>query len=447
MSLKERTRLNVLSRVKSGVVRLVDAAGQMGLGYRQAKRVWQRYRREGDAGLVHRSRGRRSNRCTAERVRRQALAAYAERYEGFGPTLAAEHLAKTDGVNVDHETLRRWLMAEGLWSKHRRRAHHRRWRERKARLGELVQMDGSEHDWFEGRAERAVLMVMIDDATNRTYAQFYPAETTEAAFDVFGRYARRWGLPRELYVDRDSIYRSDRQARIEEELRAEETTTQYGRAMKVLGVKLSLANSPQAKGRVERRNGVFQDRLVKEMRLLKIDTLEAANEYLERLFLPEMNRRFVVPAREAGDLHRSIPAGLRLREVLCWEEPRRVQNDWTVRWRNRWFQVDARHQGMNLAGKEIIVRERLDQSLAMVWRRQFLRFKELPARPVRVTVASSATPRVVWTPPPEHPWREAARRHMAMKAARMGRLAPATPSPACPSGKGAFLTSPFRGHF
>lgn len=447
MSQKERTRLKVLSRVKSGLLRLVEAAGQMGLGYRQAKRVWQRYRKEGDAGLVHRSRGRRSNRGTPEEVRRRALAAYAERYEGFGPTLAAEHLAKADGVHVDHETLRRWLLAEGLWSKHRRRARHRRWRERKARLGEFVQMDGSEHDWFEGRAERAVLMVMIDDATNRTYARFYPSETTEAAFDVFGRYARRWGLPQELYVDRDSIYRSDRQARVDEELRGEEATTQYGRAMRALGVKLTLANSPQAKGRVERRNGVFQDRLVKEMRLLKIERLEAANEYLDKEFLPDLNRRFVYAAREPGDLHRPIPAGMRLSEVLCWEEPRRVQNDWTVRWRNRWFQVDVRHEGLGLAGKQIIIRERLDRSLALLWRGHNLRYQELQTRPVRAPERVQWNPRKPWTPPTEHPWNQAARRAAARKAARMGRRASATPSPACPSEKGTFLSSPNRGHF
>lgn len=447
MSQKERTRLKVLSRVKSGLLRLVDAAGQMGLGYRQAKRVWQRYRRGGDAGLVHRSRGRGSNRRTPEDVRKRVLAVYAERYGGFGPTLAAEHLAKAEGIEVDHETLRRWLMAEGLWSKHRRRTRHRRWRERKARLGEFVQMDGSEHDWFEGRAGRAVLMVMIDDATNRTYARFYPAETTEAAFDVFGRYARRWGLPQELYVDRDSIYRADRQARMDEELRAEEATTQYGRAMKVLGVKLSLANSPQAKGRVERRNAVFQDRLVKEMRLLKIETVEAANEYLEKTFLPEMNRRFVVLARETGDLHRSLAAGLQLRDVLCWEEPRRVQNDWTVRWRNRWFQVDVRHEGMGLAGKQIIVRERLDRSVALLWRGHKLQYQELRGRPERAPERVPWKPRKSWTPPAEHPWKQAARREVARKAAWLGRPAPATPPPACPSEKGTLLSSPIRGHF
>lgn len=447
MSQKERTRLEVLSRVKSGLLRLVDAAGQMGLSYRQAKRIWRRYRHEGDAGLVHRSRGRVSNRRTPDDLRTRAITRYAERYEGFGPTLAVEHLAKTDEICVDHETLRRWLLAEGLWSKHRRRARHRAWRERKARLGELVQMDGSEHDWFEGRAPRAALMVMVDDATNRTYARFYPSETTEAAFDVFGRYARHHGLPQELYVDRDSIYRSDRQARIDEELRGEEVLTQYGRAMKLLGVKLSLANSPQAKGRVERRNGVFQDRLVKEMRLRRIDTLEAANAYLEKEFLPVMNRRWVCPAREAGDLHRPIPAGIRLKDVLCWEDTRRVQNDWTVRWRNRWFQVDVRHEGLGLAGKEITVRERLDGSLALLWRGQFLRFRELRQRPIRVPIAPPAVPRKSWTPPEGHPWRLAALNRIKLKAARMGRLAPATPPPACPSEKGTLLSSPMRGHF
>ena len=402
MSARERKRLELLSRVKEGALTLVKAADLCRLGYRQMKRVWKRYREEGDAGFIHRGRGRISNRRIAAGFRQKVLERYEERYPDFGPTLASEYLA-TENLAVDHETLRRWLLEARLWTKTRKRQKHRQWRERRAYRGELIQMDGSHHDWFEGRREGAVLMVMIDDATNRTMARLYEAEDTRAAMDLFGRYARRYGLPQALYVDHDSIYECTRQARIDEELRGQRPQTQFERAMKTLGVTVIPANSPQAKGRVERRNGVFQDRLVKAMRLETIATIEAANRYLDDRFLPELNRRFSVQARGRGDLHRPIPMGLPLRDVLCFEEPRVVQNDWTVRWRNRYFQIARQHEVLHLAQRSITVRERLDGSLALIYRGQWLQFRELAERPKPPPVP--ARPRVPWTPPADHPWR------------------------------------------
>lgn len=273
MSQKERRRLVVLEQVKAGQLALVKAAEVMRVSYRQAKRHWGRYRKAGDAGLVHKSRGRPSGRHLPAKVRRQVLA----RYPDFGPTLAAEKLSG-EGLKVDHETLRRWLLAEGQWTVRRRRQQHRQWRERRSCFGEMVQMDDSHHDWFEGRAARAVLMVMIDDATSKTYAQFFEEETTRASFDMTEQWGRRYGVPQSLYVDRDSIYRCERMATVDKQLAGQEPQTQFGRAMKQLGgVELILANSPQAKGRVERRNAVFQDRLVKELRLAGINDLERAN--------------------------------------------------------------------------------------------------------------------------------------------------------------------------
>jgi len=208
MGRKERRRLELLSRVRDRVLKLVKAAELMSVSYRQAKRIWRRYRQLGDAGIVHRLRGRRSHRAKPTVQREAMLARYEERYPDFGPTLAAEYLAQ-DGYPIDHETLRRWLIADGQWQPRRPQRHHRQWRERRAHCGELVQMDGSHHDWFEGRRAPAVLMVMIDDATNRTYARFFESETTLAAMETFARYSRRYGLPQALYVDLDSIYRTD----------------------------------------------------------------------------------------------------------------------------------------------------------------------------------------------------------------------------------------------
>ena len=404
MSLKERNRLGVMKQVKAKLLSVVAAGVLLGLSYRQAKRVWRRYRNKGDEGLVHRGRGRVGNRCKAAKLREGILARYQERYPDFGPTLAAEHLSR-EGLAVDHETLRQWLLAKGWWTINRRRQKHRQWRERKGCFGELVQMDGSHHDWFEGRRERAVLMVMIDDATNRTYAQFSEQETTRAAYDTFEGYVRRHKLPVALYVDRDSIYRAEREATVAEQLAGQKPLTQFGRAMKGLGVGIVLANSPQAKGRVERRNGLLQDRLVKELRLARINDLEQANRFLEEQFLPELNRRFWVKPAQEADAHRAVPRNLT--EVLNWEEERVVQRDWTVGWEGRWFQIESGHEALCLVGRSVIVRQLRDGTVQLVRAGQKLKCRELAQRPVRAPRPKPLRTGTSQTKPEAgHPWRQ-----------------------------------------
>jgi len=411
MSKKERQRLEVLSRVKRGELSLRKAAGLLQLSYRHAKRVFARYREKGDKGLVHGLRGRASNHRLEGSKREAVLTCYREKYGDFGPTLATEYLAK-EGLVVSAETLRRWLVAGGLWEVTKTRSAHRSWRARKEHCGEMVQMDGSHHDWFEGRGPWAVLMVMIDDATSRTYARFFQAETTAAAFEIFKRYVSVYGLPRSLYVDKDSIYRPGRDKTLEEELAGEAAQTQFGRAMKELGVELICAHSPQAKGRVERRNGVFQDRLVKALRLEGISTSEAANCYLEESFLPELNARFTVVAKRRCDLHRRLRGGVDLDKVLVFQEERVVQNDGTVRWRNRWFQLTAENGRASLAGKRLLVREQLDGTIGFVYRGRELTGRELPERPERrqARAASGGQGREGASakgrkPASDHPWR------------------------------------------
>jgi hypothetical protein len=380
MSKRERTRLEVFGRVKRGELLLRQAAELLQLSYRQAKRVYARFRLESDKGLVHRLRGQPSNRQVDQTKKQAALWLYQKRYADFGPTLAAEYLAK-EGVRVAVETLRGWLLAEGLWQGRRQRALHRRWRARKEHLGEMVQMDGSHHDWFEGRREWAVLMVMIDDATNFTSARFFEAETTEAAMTMLCHYLKRHGLPRALYVDRDSIYRINRDATVDEALAGENALSQFARAMKELGVELICAHSPQAKGRVERRHGVLQDRLVKALRLEGISALESANRYLDETFLPELNARFTVAAKRRANLHRRLPAGVDLARVLSFQEERVVQNDWTVRWRNRWFQLTAANQRWLMVRKRVLVCEQLDGTIRLFYHGRELLWQELPERP------------------------------------------------------------------
>jgi len=420
MNTRERRRMTLMTRVKEGLLKVREAAEMMRVTYRQAKRIFQRYREKGDAGLVNRSRGRRSNRACPESKRKRAVALYDKLYTGFGPLLASEHLATDHGIAVTPETLRRWLISSGLWESRRRRQSHRAARERRPRRGDLVQIDGSEHDWFEGRGPRAVMMVMIDDATNRTLARFYTAEDTAAAYDIFDRYVGLYGLPVALYPDRDSIYVCTREACLEEELANRGPETQFARAMRELGVDLIPAYSPQAKGRVERRHGLFQDRLVKEMRLLGICTIKAANAYLDGVFMEMINNRYTVRPSDPANGHLPRPSSVTLALVLSWQEPRSVAKDWTLRWRNRRFQIDARHAKLGLPGRRVMVVERRDRSLALLYGKQLLTFRDAPApaTPVPRSV-TPATPTPCPTAPPllraprplpaaDHPWRRSA---------------------------------------
>ena len=266
LSVKERSRLEILAKVKQSVISLRKAGELMGVSDRQVLRIWQRFVSAGSEGLKHRLRDQTSNHRSVAGRRARVLELYVSKSEDFGPTLAVESLPKIDGEVLSQETLRGWRIGAGLWKPRRRGSPHRAGRERRAHGGELVQRDGSEHDWFEGRRGRASLRVMIDDATNGTHAKFFESETTFAAMTVFREYVEYYGLPRALYVDRDSLYETTRDSTVDEALQEGTPLTQFGRAMQELEVELILAHSPPAKGRVERRHGVFQDRFVKALR-------------------------------------------------------------------------------------------------------------------------------------------------------------------------------------
>ena len=278
MSEKERKRKSVFDAVRVGRLTLVKAAKRVSLSYRQCRRLYKRYREEGDAGLVHRSRGRPSNRAKPSAFKAHVLERYAERYQGFGPTLAAEKLAE-DGYSLSPETLRRWLLAAGLWKKRRKRSKHRARRERKAHFGELVQLDGSHHRWFGPERAECCVMDMVDDATGVTMALMAEQETTEAAMRLLWQWVERYGIPQALYVDRKTVFITDREPTLEEQLAGQAPMTAFGQACAKLGIQLIPANSPQAKGRVERRHGVLQDRFVKELslRALRAQAAEAAH--------------------------------------------------------------------------------------------------------------------------------------------------------------------------
>ena len=408
MSRKERERLTVMVGVTDQKLTLVQASELMRVCYRQSKRIWRRYQADGDAGLVHRLRGKPSARRKPSALRTQVLALYAEeRYADFGPTLMAEQLLKQRLV-VDHETLRRWRLAEGTHTVRRRKQKHRQWRERKPSFGAMVQLDGSHHDWFEGRGPQCVLMVMVDDATNRMRARFFTEETTRASYDVLEGWVRQHGLPGSLYVDRDSIYRCEGVASIAGQLAGKAPQTQFGRAMEALGVELILANSPQAKGRVERMNGVLQDRLVKEMRLAGINDMESANRFLDGKYLRAFNRQFARAAASPMDAHRAVP--WHLNEVLSWEEERVVSGDWTVACEGKRYQLDRQHEALSLVRRKVIVRTLRSGRVELVYRGKLLKWRLLPKGGVRKQAAAKPArkeqrkPRVK-PPAMSHPWR------------------------------------------
>jgi transposase len=413
MSVRELQRVEVMARVAKDDLAIVDAATILGLSYRQTKRIWRRYRRKGAAGLQHQSAGRRSNRAIAPGIRRRALALIRKKYGGdeatrFGPTLAAEHLAAEDAVAVHPETLRRWMLAEGLWSRVRTAAAHRSRRVRKAHVGELLQLDGSFHAWLEDRGPVGCLMDLVDDATGCSVLEFSAEETTWAAVSVLRRWITAYGVPRCLYTDWKAVYL--REPTETERAAGTVPLTQFGRMCATLGIRIIGANSPQAKGRVERQHGTHQDRLVKKLRRQGATTYAVANTYLETTYTAEHNRRFAIAPAAPEDFHLTVPRGLSLDTVFRLQEDRTISNDWVVRYDNRFFQL-TRQSGYPPARSTVHVCEAANGHLEIRYRDRVMAWQEIAARPkVPIVPPARVTPPV--SPPrprraaADHPWRQ-----------------------------------------
>jgi transposase len=416
MSARELTRAGVLARVAAATLTLRSAALLMEVSYRQAKRLYRRYRAEGASGLTHRGAGRRSNRATPAARREQALAVVREKYSGgvderFGPTLAAEHLASEDGLLVDHETLRRWMLAAGLWSRGRKRGPHRRRRERMAHFGELVQLDGSFHPWFERRGPANCLLTMVDDATGRSLGAFGAQETIWCAVGVLRSWIGRYGIPRALYTDWKNVY--VRPPNQEERLTGAAPLTQFGRMCAKLGITIIPASSPQAKGRIERQHGTHQDRLVKKLRRKGIADVPAANAFLEAEYWADHNRRFAQAPASRDDFHVSVPRGVALDRVFRLEQTRTVSNDWVVRYANRYFQVE-RQSHQPPARSTVQVCEDASGQVDIRYRDRRMRWTEIaaPAPTTPETTGRTVAAATPAAPPPsrrrrpcaDHPW-------------------------------------------
>jgi hypothetical protein len=324
-------------------------------------------------------------------------------------------LESEDGLKVDAETLRRWMLGEGIWSRARRRRSHRRRRERKEHFGELVQMDGSFHCWLEKRGPEGCLIDMVDDATNQTLAQLGEQETIWAVADALRVWIERYGIPLALYVDWKNLYK--RKATSQERLRGEEPITQFGRMCAKLGIEIIAASSPQAKGRVERIHGTHQDRLVKKLRRKQITSHQHANLYLEQEYLPEHNRRFARVAAKPEDYHRRAARRTELDRIFRLESERTISDDWVVRYENRFFQIEAQGRHYPPARSKVLVCEGRHGTITIEYRGRPQRMQEIAAptqprvsevKPAwRLGRAPATNPR--WVPPANHPWRESIR--------------------------------------
>jgi transposase len=376
MGKKELARSHLMERVKTGDMTLKNAAIHLGVSYRQAKRIHKRYCQEGAAGLLHKNQGKASNNRIASEQREAAIQAYKQRYHDFGPTFASEKLAEHEGIIVSAETLRQWLLSENLWHRQRRRNPYRSRRDRKECFGELVQFDGSHHDWFEGRRGKCCLMNMVDDAEGRSLAMLFEQETTGAAMTLLSCWIRKYGIPQALYGDRKNAYVSNREPSIQEQLAGIEPQSHFESACEKLGIQVIKAYSPQAKGRVERSHGVYQDRFVKELRLAGICTIAEANRFLEETYLPAINAKFVRPAACPEDAH--IPLGdADLYEIMCFEETRGISRDFIVSFERRLFQILPGNHLRPRPGDKVTVRVRLDKTLDLYFRGTKLSVKEI----------------------------------------------------------------------
>jgi len=382
MNKAERQRKALLDQVIAGHITKKDARKRMAVGDRHFRRLFHAYQAGGDAALVHKSRGKVSTRAYPEEKKQKIIALYREKYEGFGPTFAAEKLEEEDQLKVKAETLRLWLKEAVLWQPRHVRKTHRKQRARRARYGELLQLDGSIHAWFSGIEGKQCLMNMVDDATGKTLAILDTGETTRAALALLKWWIIEAGIPLAIYVDLKSVYISPKCLRDEEEdeLVEPEWLTYFSGACKKLGIEVIKAYSAQAKGRVERNHAVYQDRLVKELKLKKITTIEAANAYLSGGFVNKLNEKFAKEPKESGDAHVPLSGDEDLDQILCWEYTRRIKNDWTIQFETQHFQIE-KNAGLRPKQK-VTVRRHLDDSISVWFNQNKVVFTAIEA-PVR----------------------------------------------------------------
>lgn len=411
MTTIERLRATVIEELTDGLINGTTAAIRLNLSVRQVKRLKSEFRNKGHDGLIHGLRGRPGNRKIDINLENNIVKIINDKYHDFGPLLACEKLQELHGIHLSDETIRAIMIRNQIWKKHkRRRSEYFSWRERRSSYGQLQQFDGSYHDWFEGRnpdLPKACLLAAIDDATGKmTYAKFGTNESTNTVFKFWWEYLELNGIPSEIYLDKFSTYKINHPAAVDNV----ELMTQFKRAMKSLGVNVIPANSAQAKGRVERLNGTLQDRLVKEMRLENISTVDDANKFLKEKFIPFFNSRFAVVPRSADDCHRHLDIGTRskLGGIFSKHYVRGINNDFTIQYSTKWYQLKEIQPTTIFKTEKVMIEERLDDTIKIKYKNHYLNFFLLPDKPLKVR----SSPVVLtqhksnWVPPADHPWRQ-----------------------------------------
>lgn len=409
MSSKELSRLEVMHRLSEKRMRQQEAGRILQLSVRQIKRLLQAYRRQGAAGLVSKHRGRKSNNRLSEELKRKALNLLKTKYQGFGPTLAHEKLVEKDKLKLSDESVRKLMVEEGLWKarKAKQVAVHQL-RERRACFGELVQIDGSPHDWFEGRAEPCVLLVFIDDATGKlVQLRFVESESFFSYGEAAEGYFKRYGKPVAFYSDKNSIFRVNQPS-----TGVSQTMTQFGRAMQELDIQILCANTPQAKGRVERVIQTLQDRLPKEMRLRSIHSPEAGNAYLPE-FMQDFNARFGEDPRSSVDMHRSLTAKDELTRILTWQETRSVSKNLTIQFEKVVYQIQTDRPSYALRNALVTVCLDAQQEITISYNGKSLPYTIYHRQAKQAEVVSAKNldsllkeKRLPTKPAPDHPWRK-----------------------------------------
>jgi len=410
MSKKELRRIPIIHRVMEKRLSQVKAAEMLDLSDRQIRRIICKIKAGGDPAVVHGNRGKESPFKLPKQHEDKIMNIVEKRYYDFGPTFAAEKLLECEKIKISKEKLRQLMISREIdYPRRKKKGNIHQWRERKQCRGEMIQMDGSDHDWLEGRGPRFVLMGYIDDASNTVFGRFYGYEGTFPAMDSLKRYMSIHGIPFSFYVDRHSTYKTTRQPNLEEDLKGEFAKTQFARLLNELDVKPIFARSPQAKGRIERSFETLQDRLVKELRLAGVSSLEQANAFLET-YLPKYNARFAIKPLRKTNLHRTIPKNLNLDEIFCIKEYRTIGNGFTCQWRNRLFLI--KNPSITMKKQRVCIMEHFDEKITLKLKNKYLSFEEVTLKDIREIAKNQKAAkklikkaRIYFSPPKDHPWR------------------------------------------
>jgi len=399
MSKKEINQTGVFERLAKKEIKQKEVAKMLDLSTRQIRKKLKEFRRLGPVSLIHKLRGKPSNNHLDDNLINKALEIIEEKYPDFGPTFASEKLWENHMIKINSESLRLKMIKVGLWQAKAKKISHRSWRERKECLGELVQLDGSPHDWFEGRAPICTLLAFIDDSTSKVLHLEFAEEATIPVMRASKNYFEKYGLPRELYVDRGKVFKVNIHNEDEDKI------TQYRRAIEELGIKMTYARSPEAKGRVERLFGTLQDRLVKELRLKGISNIKDANKFILDEYLAKHNAKYAIFPKSTSNLHRKIN-NFNLDDILCLKEKRMLNSDFTLRFKNKWFQLEKKQNTLIFPKNEITITTHLGGNIGISIRNTKLNYHEIN-KPLaeRSQIFVKQINRIPWIPPVNHPWR------------------------------------------